>query len=502
MYCYIGIDIGSTNIKAIVFSKNDKQLFYTSKPTPTKTIKAETVLYEYDVQEIYDTVCECLQEISTAVKEYPVRALSVSSIGESGIPLDINFTPLTNAIAWFDQRSIPQTEKLVSFIGKEEIYQITGQIPSYKFGITKLMWFKENHPELFAKTKYWMAINDYILYRLCGERVCDYSIASRSMAFDIHNLDWSSKILNTIGISKNILGTPVPGGTYVGTLTRDAVLETGLPTTTQIITGGHDHACAVVGADTLYPDTMLSSMGTSEVSLFVVDTPMTSHEMFKNQCSISAHCSPMLYRALTSMQACGASIEWFLSSIGAPLDQKAKCANINRYEYLHQVAAQRKTDPSLLYFPLLRGSLLCQNAGGVFLGMRDCHSIEDFAKSLLDGICSEFTYQTQKCLKILNLPIHTAKVVGGPTQSDYLMQRKADISGLSIEIPPHQEAACYGAALLAAIGAGDVSFDTLSNKQNRMAKNYTANSDENSHIMYNRYYCARKKVDDIYLSCY
>ena len=273
MNCYIGIDVGTTNIKAAVYSTNNEQLFFFSKATPTKSIQSETVVYEYDLIEIYNTVCECLQKLSANINGHAIRSLAVSSMGESGIPLDAHFYPQSNAIAWFDPRSIPQTETLVSLIGKKELFRITGQIPSYKFSITKLMWFKDHYPSLFAKTKYWMTVNDYILYRLTGQRVCDYSIASRSMAFDIRALDWSDKILDSAGISKELLGEPIPGGTYIGSITRDAASETGLPSTTLIVSGGHDHACAIVGADTLHAGTMLSSMGTSEVSLFTLDAP-------------------------------------------------------------------------------------------------------------------------------------------------------------------------------------------------------------------------------------
>ena len=175
---------------------------------------------------------------------------------------------------------------------------------------------------------------------------------------------------------------------------------------------------------------------------------------------------------------------------------------MNHYVYLHQAAAKCKSDPSLLYFPLLRGSLLCNNAGGVFLGIRDHHSPKDFAKALLDGLCHEFAFQTHRCLNALQLSIATAKVVGGPTKSDYLMQRKADISGLNIEVPPYQEAACYGAARLAAIGVGDLSFDELTKKQCNETKYYSANTSQDSRSVYNRYRCAREKVDDIYMNCY
>jgi xylulokinase len=495
---YIGIDIGTTNIKTAIYNYTGEQIAQARCPTPM--VKAEIdAFYEYNVQDVYESILCCLCELNRKSRSKNVRALAVSSMGESGILLDCDKKPLVNAIAWFDQRSIPQAKRLAALLGEKEIFYITGQILSSKFGITKLMWHMETQPQIFEKARYWMSINDYILYRLSGNRVCDYSIASRTMAFDIKNLKWSEELCAAAGIDMEIFSDILPGGTKVGTITKEVSDKTGLPHETLVVTGGHDHPCALVGAGTLREGSMLSSMGTAEVTIFTLKQPQLTDSIFAHQYCITPHCSKRLYRISSSMQACGASIEWFLKSFGESLSRHIESFKINKYAYLDNIAASCQDDGRLLYFPLIRGSLSNNDAGGLFAGIRDHHKLEHFVRALLDGLCCEFTYQTEGCLDILETKIQTVHVVGGPSRSDYLMQRKANISGMTIEVPAHQEAACYGAALLAAVGAGDLTFDDLEQKFDKTSKQFIPIDEKKNRTIYYRYRRIRDLVDELNL---
>jgi L-xylulokinase len=235
-------------------------------------------------------------------------------------------------------------------------------------------------------------------------------------------------------------------------------------------------------------------MGTSEVTIFALKELQITDEMFAHKYSISPHCSNRLYRVFSSMQACGASIEWFLTSIGISLVSSAATAGIDKYTYLDRLAEDCGNSGQLLYYPLIRGSLENSNAGGLFTGIKDFHRIEHFAKALLDGLCCEFTWQTEACLDILGTRPQKVYVSGGPSCSDYLMQRKADISGFCVEVPDYKEAACYGASCLAAIGAGDLNFEDLIKRNKRASRIFPVTDSDISKDIYGRYKNARLLV--------
>jgi xylulokinase len=490
---YLGIDVGTTNIKAAVYDDKGQLKDLAVCPTP-KVETGKYAGYEYNPDDLFERMADCLQKLHDTCGS--VRALAVSSMGESGILLDGSANALTNAIPWFDPRTIPQAKRVADGVGGDkELFSITGQIPSSKFGITKLLWYMDNQPKIFEKAKYWMSINDYILYRLCGIRICDYSIAARTMAFDIRNLRWSKEICDAAGISSEMFGTPVPGGTGAGPITKESAARTGLPLETMVVTGGHDHLCALVGAGALGEASMLSSMGTSEVTVFTMKEPITTEDLFLRQCCVSPHCSSRLYRVFSSMQACGASIEWFLDGIGEHLSKQAETLGLNRFSYLDTIAEACPGDDRLLYFPLIRGSLLNPDAGGLFTGIRDNHRLGHFARALLDGLCCEFTWQTENCSTVLKKETRSVQVVGGPARSNFMMRRKADISGLIVEVPSQREAACYGASLLAAVGSGDISFDELEQRSDVSSRRILPVPGGGD--VYRRYQAVRKMVDEL-----
>ena len=162
---YIGLDIGTTNIKACAFSPSSEKKHILSIPTPKSYTDASLTDYEYDADELFAACCQILRKLIPQLPKGKVRALALSSMAESGILLDKSNKPLCRAIPWFDGRSRQQAEVLSQKIGQREIFQITGQFSSSKFGIAKLLWYKEVCPDIFAQAAHWASLNDYILFR-------------------------------------------------------------------------------------------------------------------------------------------------------------------------------------------------------------------------------------------------------------------------------------------------------------------------------------------------
>lgn len=470
---FIGIDIGTTNIKTGLFNETGTLISFSTNKTPVVASKSIQGSYEYDVELLYKCICDEIKYVCKNINTKTVASISFSSFGEPGVPLDENMKPLTTSVIWYDTRSIPEADKLCLKLGEEKIYNITGQNASYKFGITKLLWFKNHCPDLFKKCKYWMSINDYMVYKFTGRRVIEYSIASRTMAFDVQKLSWSDEICSAAEITPEMFSSPVPGGTAVDVLTKKCCEDTGLSSKTILVTGGHDHSCAAIGAGSLSQKSMLYSMGTSEVSLFIADTAKISHDAFLTQCAIYPHCSSNLYRYLSSMQACGGSIDWILNSI---IHQN--------YEWAETASTSVNPVSNLFYFPFIRGLNSCKHASGVFWGLSDKHTSADILNAVFNGLCCESAYLTQRCMSLLNLLPEFAFAVGGPTKMQSLMQRKANFSNMHICIPAQKESAVFGAALLGAVGSGYTTFNTIIDSARASSDTYDPAVDR---AMYNEY---------------
>lgn len=486
MNYYIGIDAGTTNIKTAVFDDKGHKTTIISDRTPTEKVQVgSTYSYEYNTEKIFDIICSQLRRICRDTQIKDIRAIGISSMAESGIPMDEYDRPLSYAIAWFDTRSDKQASELSEKLGDKHLFHITGHFSSYKFGITKMMWFRQNFPELFRKTKHWMAVNEYILFRLCGERVCDYSIASRNLCFDIREKRWSEEVLAAADIPAEILSPTVPGGTTVGKILPEIAELTGIPADTLIVTGGHDHACAAVGTNTIRPGHTLCSMGTSEVTMMALKEPLISDESYNDQCSFYPHCSPLHYRSLSSMQGCGVSLDWAAGFLGF--------TGNNKYDLLAE-AASHSENSSLIFYPFLRGTMFAPDSGGMFINVRDFHRQQDLAAAVFFGLCSETKFLSERISHASGQAITCIHAAGGPSKSGYFMQLKADMMGCDVVLSDESEAACQGAAVLSAIGAGDLSFENLSRMASGISKIYHPAPNAKADDYYKMYEEKRAKV--------
>lgn len=461
MSWHIGLDIGTTNIKLSAFcAESGRCTEPVSVPTPRCYPYPDSENYELDAEALFDAVLNAMRALLHIIPAKQVRGIAVSSLGESGVLADKDLRPLGKSISWFDPRSQAQALALDERLGREHIYQITGQLSSNKFGITKLLWSRENNPDAFSVAHIWLPLNSYIISRFCGVAACDYSIAARTMAFDIQSLKWSDEILDATELNADFFPEVLPGGESVGIILPEIASALGLQKDVRICTGGHDHACAAVGASAISKGCVLDSMGTSEVAMLSIDSPKLSHALYEAEVNVYPHCSPSLYRALTSMQACGASINWFLESIGCEIANEAHNLGLKPAAHLQTVAAQAPNDALFNYYPFLRGTQNLPCSGGVFLGFKDQHGIPAFAKALLDGLCCEFIYLLKDASEQFSVLPSVITAVGGPAQSDYFLQRKADISGIPVSRSSVQEAASFGAALLAAIACKNTDFES------------------------------------------
>ena len=494
MNAYLGIDIGTTNIKAAVFSEEGAMLAYASRPNVNHHPTPETS--EFDVEEIWANVTECVREVTGKVDPAVIRAVGVSSMAECGVPLDAEGRVLTPMIAWYDTRTTKEMEEVDAAIGRRRIYQMTGQFIDPKYGLFKMMWTAKHHPEAKAKMAHWLSSEDYILYRLSGEFATDYTMAGRTLCFDLNTMDWSEEMLAQAGFPKDVMPKAYPGGTKIGEVTEQCAAQTGLLPGTAVCTGGHDHCCAAVGVNIFSRGTVMDSMGTAEALMIATDQLVLNDDTYNQHYAVYPHCGKRLFRVLAATASPGVTIDWIFRTLGPDLEEKAKAEGNTRYNQMERIC-EGKSGRGVFCYPMFRGTMNRRNAAATFVNVKDTTERGDLIQSIFNGLCYEGKRTLTNLERVFGQRYDKYRVVGGISKSDLIMQRKSDVTQTHIEVPVNNESACFGAALLSAIGVGDMTFKDVE-RFYRCSRSFDPNPAAEYEEDYEEYMSRRDAVLEFY----
>ena len=445
MQYLIGIDVGTTNLKALMFDETGKIAGEAHRPSPISLLENGGATFCAD--KIWKICCDLLTALIRQQEDAGMRkirddvaGIAVTGMGEAGVPLDQDGRVLYPAIAWFD----PRTERYLAWweksFGADRMFAITNLRNQHIFTVNKLLWLKENEKEVFQKTKKWHCIPDFIAYRLTGCSAMDYSIATRTMMMNMATKTWSQEILDHAGISPELLPALVPSGTKVGEVTPEAAALCSLKAGIPVFAGGHDHVCGALAAGVFSPGVVLDSSGTCEEVLVSAECLDETVALSRDGFNAGCHVSSGQYYISGGIPASGASVDWFQREFQKPVGTAA-----------HSEPGAR----GVMFLPHLRGSSSPWRDGvskGAFLGVQARHGWEDFMQAVYEGVAFELRLSVERLLKGAR-PSRVVSIGGGTKNSQWL-QIKADVLGCEIEVPQVQECTALGAALLAGIGAG------------------------------------------------
>lgn len=467
----LGIDIGTTNWKVCLFDTFGKTINVERTPTIVHHDKHGCAYYQ--PEEIWKQVCRLIRKTIriTGLRDQ-IRALAVASMGETGIPLDKNGKCVYPAIAWFDTRTEPQKQWFEKCLGNVPIYKITGLNLHYIYSANKILWLKSNHPDIYRRTVDWLCLPDYLVYRMTGEKVTEYTIASRTMLLDLKALTWSKKMLDVSGINERLLPRIVPSGTAVGKITKQASLDTGLSMDTIVVTGGHDHVCSSFAAGVTQPGKYLDSIGTAETVLTPVDKPVLTKNVFNTGLSYGMHVSKQQRYIKGGLYGSGGSIEWFIDRFYAT----NKSTKNELYRMLiNEATASVPGSRGIFFLPHLQGSCAPYRdvySRAAFIGLTSKHNRSDIINSIFEGLCYQSRQLLETIEKVLNKKCGDVVVVGGATKNEHWMQVKANIFYRRLIMPQIDESASLGAAMLAGLGAGVYKNESELMNEIKIAKKY------------------------------
>jgi xylulokinase len=469
MTCCIGIDIGSTNSKGLCLDSTTQRLVFASQPTQVSQ-PGPRGWAEFIPDKMFKDVIQLIKEILQQV-DHPadVRALAISSMGETGVPIDAHGTWIYPAISWYDLRTVTQSEWVTDRVGASLVYQTTGLPISTSYGLLKLMWLKENQPEIFQRCKRWLSIGDYIAYRLCNILATDRTQAWRTMAFDINKFSWWDEILLQTSIPKEMMVEIVPSGTPLGQITPEIAALTGLSPDCLVVSGGMDAMCGMVAVGATIPGVIFDIIGTSEIVMATMDQLILSETARKASLDIGPHAVEGRYLAFGSMTASGSVVEWF-ARLFSMLDTDKNLDDL--FTILTEEAEKSPTNqtsaPQVL--PHFRGSRTPHSdvlSRGMFFGLDLGTTRGQLFRALLEGLCFESRLVLETLNELTKQSPLEIWVAGGATGNPLWMSIKSDVLGKNIWVPMSPSISAYGAAVIAAFGVGE--FHSIEDAVTHMA---------------------------------
>ncbi|MBX3062734.1 MAG: FGGY-family carbohydrate kinase [Anaerolineae bacterium] len=475
----LGVDVGTTHCKAGIFDLSGSPLLIASRSTPTHTT-SEGRSY-YDPQELWATVGSVIRDVAAAegIPGQSITAIGVTSMAETGVLLDRQTgAPRSQVLPWFDNSTSAQADWLKSQIAVLDHTLEAGIHPTYKCGLAKLLWLRQNGADFTDGV--WLSAADYIVYRLTGEMATDHSLAGRTFAFDIRQRDWDRAWIEHCGFSPDIFPPAQSASTVVGTLSvNDLGMKTGIP----VFVAGHDHVCAAFAVGVIEPGVVLNSMGTAETLVGALDNLPAPAQMVQSVLYYGCHVIPHKYFWMGGLNASGGSVEWLRAQLGDhPLS----------YDELNALLAQVQQIPSgILYFPYLGGSNTMRTKGrarAAFIGLQARHDKRDLLLAVLEGTAYEMESLRRAAEQITGKPIERMIAVGGGVRNQKWMATKANVSGCAYELYPVVEATLLGAALVAGVGAGSFSSVEQAVAAVNCAPAATLLPDEHLHAAYQHLY--------------
>ncbi|MBR6720269.1 MAG: hypothetical protein IKL74_05105 [Clostridia bacterium] len=438
---YIGIDLGSTNIKAALYDGEMKLI--SRKSFPVSYIR-EHGFVEFDAKEYVNNLIKLLSEILKENKIKSVNEMAFTGQAESLVVLGDDGNPLMNAISWMDERSVEECDELSKLFSKEECESVTGQqavLPTWP--ATKILWLKKNKSEVYENAKTYMLLKDYVIFALTGKKVSDMSIATFSFYFDIYKKCYWKKMTEAIGISEKQLPPLVEPCSVAGCLKADVAEKLGITETTKINVGTLDHFAGMIGTGNIKMGKITLSTGT------VMAMATFSKEPCDDIKGIAMHYGflPDTHIMLPVAESGGVSLEWF----------KNTCMKNFSFREIDEEIKKRERN-SLLFLPYLVGTNSPEfdsRATGVFWGLRQEHDAYDMAYAVMEGV----GFLLKKNLQYIRengTKIDAIIATGGGSKSDLWCQLQADITGYPIMVPKEKEAACLGAAIIASISDGKI----------------------------------------------
>jgi len=449
---FLGIDVGTTGCKAVAFDEDGRILASAYREYPLHFPKPGWI--ELDSNRVMKSVRETVREAAAKTRKNPVRALAVSAQGEAVTPVGKDGKYLHNAIVTFDARTAPLVDWWDRRVPRRRIYQISGMPLHGMYTASKILWWKRERPDVFRRAGRFLCYEDLLFQELGLEPAIDASLASRTMFYDVDRGTWSRELLKIAGVEEGRLARVLPSGTVVGEVGERAAREFGLPRGAAAVTGGHDQPCGALGAGVVEDRVGMYATGTVECITPAFEKRVVHPKLLENNIACYPHVVQGLFVALTFNFTGGSLLRWFRDTFAGEEKALARKSGKDVYDLIVSQAAKDPTSLFVLpHFTATGTPHFDTNSRGVVAGLRLSTTRGEVIRALLEGVTYEMALNA-RILEECGARIDSFRAIGGGAKSPFWMQLKADLLGKPVSALKVPEAACLGAAILAASATG------------------------------------------------
>lgn len=461
----LGLDIGTTSTKAVLFDLEGRELARENS-APYHVYTPNPGWVEQDPEEIWQAVLAAIGSVmakvsADKVQSYPTQRINVLALcmaAQSGslLPVNDKGEPLYPLITWMDGRTAGLVRQWQKEGLQKKVKEISGWSLYPGLCLPTIAWLRRHMPDVFAATKTYFSLNDFIAYRLTGLRCTNPSNGGGMQFVNIHNGRWSETLCSMAGITPVQLSPIQPAGAIIGNLTPDVCHATGLSSETMLINGGHDQGCTALGLGVISPGKLLLACGTAWVITGVTTVP--DMDKIPSNLDINAHTAPGRWTVSQSLGGLGASLEWWGNQAWKGTRKDVSREGV--FIALNEELAKTEAGAGGLYFlPLTGGhSGPATTRRGGFIGLQLSHTRADMARAILESAAFELKWALEN-INSAGLPMNRFWMVGGAANSPLWPAILAAATAIPISLPQYDNWPALGAAILAGLGAGV--FDSI-----------------------------------------
>ncbi|MCI1248455.1 MAG: xylulokinase [Megasphaera sp.] len=450
----IGIDIGTSATKTVLFDENCQVIQSASQEYPL--YQPQNGWAEQEPMDWYKAVVMTIRKVifESGVDKKDVKGIGLSGQMHGLVMLDKHNEVIRPSIIWCDQRTAKECDEITKRVGAKRLIEITANPALTGFTASKILWVRNHEPENYRRCRHILLPKDFIRFCMTGVYATEVSDASGMQLLDIPHRCWSQEVLDKLDIDPALLAKVYESPEVTGTVTPDFAKETGLSTTTVVVGGAGDNAAAAVGTGIVEDGKAFTTIGTSGVVF-----AHTSHLSIDPKGRVHTFCCavPGCWHVMGVTQAAGLSLKWFRDNLAANYIAKAKEQGVDDYVLMDKAAEEVPIGSRrLIYLPYLMGERtphLNPDCRGVFFGLSAIHTQADMIRAVMEGV----SYSLKDCygvLKEMGVTIDEMMACGGGGKSPLWRQMLADMYGCEVKTITSQEGPALGVAILAGVGAG------------------------------------------------
>lgn len=444
----IGIDIGTTNVKCVLFGEGPSVVAEASKEY--RTIIPKPSWAQQNPEDWWRGVTVSIRKVLAKSGADPadVKVISVSSQAPTVLPVDRDGKPLHDALIWMDRRSREEIQILRDIVGEERVFEITGNRLDSYFNLSEIMWFVRKRPEVMERCYKFLQVNGYVNMKLTGEFTIDASHASLCEVCDIRKRDWSDELLYAIGADRSFMPRICECCEPIGHLTMEAADATGLTTNTVVLGGAVDATATALEVGVYKGGKAAEMTGTSSVVLVGYEQLVSGPEL-----SYLEGIRPGTVALFGPMNTAGGSLKWFRDNLfGGETPENDAYDRINR-----EIEAGTREPSKIIYLPYLSGErspIWDPDARGTFIGLNTETTRAELMRSIMEGTCFALEDNLEQAYK-MGVPVEQLICCGGCTKSDIWLRIKASVIGREIILPKINHGATGGLGYINAAYLGE-----------------------------------------------